>query len=229
MRIIQNYELLLHYFQTHQLSAILGNDIVPYMQLYYFEKDEIILKACQELESFYFLVHGSVKIVYSFESGKSVFLKYYEPLSSFGDIELLQQTPVRCQVQSVQSCYTLAVPCGLLRENYLRHPAFLQYLADTLSNKLLATINNSSYNYAYPLINRLVSYLWDHLCETNQYHLPVSFEELAQYLGTTYRHLNRTFRQLETASIICMQDKSITLLDRSKLQAYTKHHYIAGL
>ena len=53
-----------------------------------------------------------------------------------------------------------------------------------------------------------------------------SFLEIAQFLGTTYRHLNRTLNELEAKSIIRCENKTIYILDEEKLRDLAKNLYI---
>lgn len=91
------------------------------------------------------------------------------------------------------------------------------------------TVNNTSYNFVYPLINRLASYLVENLTEKNYIVLDSSFSEIAQFLGTTYRHLNRTLKELEEKSIIKCDNKTVSILDENKLRELSKNLYIKSL
>jgi CRP-like cAMP-binding protein len=85
------------------------------------------------------------------------------------------------------------------------------------------TINNSSYNYIYPLTNRLASYLLESTPEKDLIEINTSYEEIAQFLGTTYRHLNRTIKAMESKSIIRCKDRKIYVLDMEKLRDLAKN------
>lgn len=103
-------------------------------------------------------------------------------------------------------------------------------MVDSLSEKLYGTINNSSYNFVYPLINRVASYLVENLTTDKNYIiLNSSYLDIAQFLGTTYRHLNRTLKEMESKSIIKCVDKKIYILDINKLRELSKNIYVKSL
>jgi len=156
-------------------------------------------------------------------------LKFYKAFNTIGDLELLKNIPITCDVESIEDTYLIAIPSGILRKSYLDNPKLLRHLVESLSEKLYATINNSSYNFVYPLINRLSSYLVEHLTDKNYIILNSSFIEIAQFLGTTYRHLNRTFKELELRAIIKCENKTIYILDDNKLRELSKNLYIKSL
>lgn len=229
MKKILNSSLLNDYFVKYDIENMFDKDIINYMQLHFYEKDEFILEAETELKYYYLLVDGRIKISYLFENGKSMFLKFYKEFNTIGDLELLKNIPVRCNVKVIDNTYLIAIPSNILREKYINNINFLHHLVSSLSEKLDATINNSSYNFIYPLINRLSSYLVEHTVDKNYMILDLSFKEIAQFLGTTYRHLNRTFKELETKSIIKCEDKTIYILDKNRLHELSKNTYKESL
>jgi len=229
MKKISDTKLLYHYFVKHNIENIFDKDILKYAQLHFYEKEEYIFQAESNLEYYYLLVDGKIKIYYLFENGKSMFLKFYKEFISIGDLELLKNIPILCNIDAIEDTYLIAIPSEILRNNYLNNIKFLHHLINSLSDKLYATINNSSYNFVYPLINRLSSYLVEHMTDTNYINLNSSFIEIAQFLGTTYRHLNRTLKELESESIIKLENRRIYVLDEERLRDLSKNLFIKPL
>jgi CRP/FNR family putative post-exponential-phase nitrogen-starvation transcriptional regulator len=230
MKKILNKQLLNSYLVKYNIENLFDEDIVNYAQLHFYEKDEVILEADEQLEYYYLLVDGKIKISYIFENGKSMLLKFYKDFNTIGDLEFLKNNPIRCNVEAVEDTYLIAISSTILRKNYIDNVNFLHHLIESLSEKLDATINNSSYNFVYPLINRLASYLAEHLEENKNYvTLNSSFKEIAEFLGTTYRHLSRTFNELEEKSIIKCDNKTIHILDEDSIRELAKNVYIKSL
>lgn len=229
MKRILNINLLNHYISKHNIENIFDVDLLNHMELHFYEKGEYILKAQTNLEYYYMLVDGKIKVTYLFENGKSMLLKFYKDFNSIGDLELLKNLPITCDIDAVEDSYLIAISSNLLRKLYLDNPKFLRHLIDSLSEKLYATVNNTSYNFVYPLINRLASYLVENLTEKDYIVLDSSFSEISQFLGTTYRHLNRTLKELEEKSIIRCNNKTVYILDENKLRELSKNLYIKSL
>lgn len=229
MKRISDSSLMGQYTLEHKIGNIFDEDILKYAYLHFFEKDEFILKAEAQLEYYYLLVDGKVKISYLFENGKSMFLKFYSAFNTLGDLELLKNLPIKCNVEAVTDAWLIAIPSEILRKNCLDNIKFLRHLAESLGEKLYATINNSSYNYVYPLVNRLSSYLVEHIAEGSNISLNSSYGELAQFLGTTYRHLNRTIKELEAEGIIKCKKRQVQILDEERLRELSKNLFIKPL
>ncbi len=229
MERILNKDLLKHYFVKYNIENIFDKDIINYAQLHFYRKEEFILKEESELEYYYLLVNGKIKISYLFENGKSMLLKFYKEFNVIGDLEFLKDKPIRCNVEAIEDTYLIAIPSNILRKKYMNNVNFLQHLVASLSEKLEATINNTSYNFVYPLTNRLASYLVEHITDKNYIILNSSFKEIAQFLGTTYRHLNRTFNELEAEEIIKCENTTVYILDEDRLRELSKNLYMTSI
>ncbi len=229
MKRISNPELLKNYIAKHDIENIFGKDLVSHMELHFYEKGTCIFKAESNLEYYYLLVDGKIRVSYPFENGKSMFLKFYKAFNTIGDLELLKNRSIICDIETTEDTYLIAISAGNIRRSYLDDPKFLRHLVDSLSDKLYATINNSSYNFVYPLINRFSSYLVEHITDGCNVVFHSSFVEIAQFLGTTYRHLNRTIKELEKKSIIKCEDKAIRIINEDKLRELSKNPYVKSL
>jgi cAMP-binding proteins - catabolite gene activator and regulatory subunit of cAMP-dependent protein kinases len=225
MRRVSNSKLIKKYFDKYNIEKLFDEDLINYAELHFYERGELILEAEEELYYYYLLVEGKIKISYLFENGKSMFLKFYSPFKTIGDIELMKSIPIRCDVEAMSEAYLIAIPSMTLRNEYYNNLNFLHHLIDSLSDKLDAAINNSSYNFIYPLINRLSSYLVEYIEDKDYIVLNSSFKEIAQFLGTTYRHLGRTFNELEEKEIIKCEDKKVFILDEDRLRELSKNLY----
>lgn len=227
-RIIDN-NILKMYIKKYNIDEIFNDEILEHAKLHFYEKEEHILNSEETLEYYYLLVDGKIKVYYPFENGKSMLLKFYKDFNTFGDLELLKGIPILCNIDAVEDTYLIAIPAEILRDKYFNDIKFSHHLVDSLSEKLYGTINNSSYNFVYPLINRLASYLVEHLTNENYVVLNSSYLDIAQFLGTTYRHLNRTIKEMELKSIIKCEDKKIYVLDIDQLMELSKNTYIKSL
>ncbi|MBU3104254.1 Crp/Fnr family transcriptional regulator [Clostridium gasigenes] len=229
MKRVFDSKLLTRYIKKHNIESIFDDEILKYAQLHFYEGEEYILESGEILEYYYLLVDGKIKIYYPFENGKSMTLKFYKDFNTIGDLELLKGIPILCNIDAVEDTFLIAIPSTILREKYFDNVKLLHHLVDSLSEKLYGTINNSSYNFVYPLINRVASYLVEHLTDKNYIILNSSYLDIAQFLGTTYRHLNRTLKEMESKSIIKCSDKKIYILDINKLRELSKNIYVKPL
>lgn len=229
MKRILNPGLLNSYIEKYNVKNILDDQILSHAQLHFYEKNEFILKAQCSLEYYFLLVEGKLRVTYPFENGKAMLLKFYRPFITVGDMELFKNLPVLCDIDAVEDTYLIAIPAEILRSKFFNNLRLLHHLLDSLSDKLFATINNSSYNFVYPLKNRVASYLVEYLSDSNRLQLKSTLTEIAEFLGTTYRHLNRTLKELEAEAVLRCENKTIYVLDEEKLRELAKNCFMKTL
>jgi CRP-like cAMP-binding protein len=95
-----------------------------------------------------------------------------------------------------------------------------------MSEKLKNGSNNSSINLLYPLENRLASYILAFAeisdDKIKKFIFKENYNEIAELLGSSYRHLNRTLNKFCSDGILKKNNKEYVIEDYKKLL------YLAG-
>lgn len=195
------------------------------MTLYMFNKNDYICREEENLDNMFFLVEGKAKVSKHLENGKSLLISFYNPFTIIGDVEFIRNNPTDCSVQAIKDTYCIGINFDIVRNHLIKDCKFLINICDYLSEKLISGSNNSSINLLYPLENRLASYI---VAFTNldTYNKKFTFEEnyneIAELLGTSYRHLNRTLSKFCSDKILKRHKKEFIIEDFDKLL------YLAG-
>ena len=100
---------------------------------------------------------------------------------------------------------------------------FLKFTCESLAEKLAAISMNSSINLLYPLENRLSSYINESLIyEKNEENLYIDFDEnlinIAEMLGSSYRHLLRTFNTLCKKGVLEREGGKYKIINKALLK-----------
>ena len=105
-----------------------------------------------------------------------------------GEVELVEARGTTIAVQAMRECDCLGLSMAACREQLLRDYTFLAFIARRLGERLGSISNHQSLNASYSVEVRLARYI----------HFPRRgdmFEErlteAAEYLGVSYRHLQR--------------------------------------
>lgn len=222
MKKIFDHSLLTSYIETYSLNSIFKEKILGYMELFKFDKGELICTKDSEIDYMYFLVEGKIKVSTLHDNGKSVLLRFNKPLSIFGDIEFLTDYKVQCNAEAQSQALLIGIKMDILRAYAYEDTKFLQFLIKNLSEKLYVISNSTSINLSYNLENRLASYIISVIDdENNLNNKEVDFSkptEIASLLGTSYRHLNRVIQEIVSKGIIEKNKKIITVKNFQKLK-----------
>lgn len=223
MKTIYNEERIGDYVSTYKLDAIFDTGTIGKMTLLAYEKGEAVCSAGDQLDQLFLLVKGKIKVYTTLPNGKTVLLRFNEPLATIGDMELMTGYPVRCMVESMGESMFLALKVDDLRETAFQNPGFLTFIIKQLSHKLYNVSNASSLNLLYPVENRFASYLVsitpdDPLAPKLEEMRTEKLTEVAEMLGTSYRHLNRVITQLVTDGIVERKRGAVYIRDMGRLK-----------
>jgi CRP/FNR family transcriptional regulator, putaive post-exponential-phase nitrogen-starvation regulator len=209
------------YIKTYEMDNLFSDNMKDYMTLYMFNKNEYVCRGNEHLENMYFLVHGKAKVSKHLENGKSVLICFYSPLTIIGDVEFIRNDVTDCSVQAIESTYCIGINYNIVRSKLIKDCKFLLKICEYLGDKLTDASNNSSINLLYPLENRLASYIvaFANTDSDNvkKFTFRESYSEIAELLGTSYRHLNRTLNKFCLEGILKKRDREYVIEDFHKL------------
>ncbi|PJN54373.1 hypothetical protein PAEVO_10940 [Paenibacillus sp. GM2FR] len=222
MKEIHNAELMQHLLLSNQIESVFHDDLMPYLVLYHFDQGDIVCTQGEPAEMLYILVQGKIKIFTTSAEGKALVLSFKTPLEVIGDIEYIQGNPLINTVQAVSSVYMIGVHYRWLRKYGQEHPPLLQFLLRIITRKFYIKSNFLSFNLLHPVEVRLASYLLsvsEEESDTLATHNPAAFNltDIANLLGTSYRHLNRVILKFSQEGLIERHKGYILIKDRDAL------------
>lgn len=224
MKRLNNQKNLLFYINKFNIDNFFEIDILQNMELHIFNRGEHICRSYEKINYFYFLVEGKAKVYTLLKNGKSLLLRFYSPLQVIGDVEFLNCDYTTCNVEAIDRVKCIGIPIELLRKAALGDVKFLQFSCRSLGKKLADSSYWSAVNILYPLENRLASYILAISDDDTGSTMPLKeiethrLTDMAELLGTSYRHLNRTLNNLCTKGIIKKERNSIIVTNRKALE-----------
>ncbi|MFD2628631.1 Crp/Fnr family transcriptional regulator [Oceanobacillus kapialis] len=224
MKIIQDEQLLNEKLQEFDLDQLFDASVErPPFSLQRIAPNETILYEGAELESLMFLVEGKVKVTSSVATGKSLLLRFVQPFSIIGDIEIIRNVPVQSQVKAVEESLIIGLQREYIKQHESDNPKFLRLMLEHVTYKLQTCTTASRVNLLASVENRFASYLLTTL--TADAGQPFGLElktnnlqEIAGLLGVTYRHLNRVIQSLIKKDIIEKDKQFIKIRDWALLE-----------
>jgi CRP-like cAMP-binding protein len=223
MKFIQDLDLLKSKLGEYHIEEMFGEEKRIPFTLQQYGQEEFILLEGLELESLLFLVEGKVKITSSVETGKSLLLRFVQPFSIIGDIELIRNVPVQSQVKAVNECLFIGLHVDYIKQHEMNNPKFLHTLLEHVSYKLQTCTTASRVNLLASVENKFSSYIMSTTSPEPDNFFGIelktsNIKEIADLLGTTYRHLNRVIYSLSQKKIVERNKNSIRILNWAKLE-----------
>lgn len=211
------------YIEKYELSNVLNKQLLEHMSISTYKKGEFIIRAGEQPTYLYFLVEGRVKYYTSSEEGKTLILGFTNPFAVFGDIEFTQNLPYTNTAEAVTDTIVLKLPLTIVHQEGMNYLPFTTFMLKILTRKFYINNKTVSLNFLYGADVRVASYILS--MTVSEETVPVShLKEAAEYMGTTYRHVNRILNALIKDGIIERSNKKIRVINREKLNERAKNN-----
>lgn len=202
------------------LRSVLIHHTIDELNILTYQKGEYIISETEPLHDMYFLLSGKIKVYKEYENGKTLLLQFVEGLSSTGDVEYINGlTHATGSVSAVGEVKLFKISYDVLDKRYKTCFEFKEYMIRHLSKRFLSSHSKTGLNLMYSMETRVASYILSMNNKTTKNIVMLkNLQELSDNLGSSYRHLHRTFKELSAKKIISKEKNKITILDINKLE-----------
>lgn len=205
------------YVSQWALAEHLNENLRRNLRFVQMEADETIVIAKDVNAKVYFLVSGSVAVMYNHLNGKQSAIGSMRPLALIGELDLFYEPNLELVIVTQERSDFLYLEKDVALEYGRDDPNFLRLIIEDLSKKLTESGFILKHN-VLPLMGQLASYLLAKGEAGERPLLMPSRAYLAELLGTTTRHLNRVFNKLTDEKIIAIDGSKIIILNAAALQ-----------
>lgn len=206
----------------YELEKIFSKDMSPYMELITYKKNEYIIRDTDEIKYLIIMLKGKAKVFTSLSNGKSLLLCFYEGFMVLGELEIIASIKAINNVQVIEDTDCIRISSDNVRKLLLDDAIFLRYICSSLGGKLYQCSRNSSINLLYSLENRLASYILTtgenkEIGEDKELIFNENLTEIAELLGTSYRHLLRTIKDFCSKGILMKKQNYYLVMNKDEL------------
>lgn len=185
--------------------------------------NEVLIDVYTGDNSLYLIKKGIFKIYEHHKNGKISLIQYLKSGDLIGELGLLGVENQKKVIISHGNSKVIKIRENDYVNKLKNNPVFLNYLATNLATKLLSRTHHFTEMQQYKLKPRLLRHIQrthiDRIIDEN-------FTYLAQYLGTSYRHLMFTLKELIDEYIIEKRDKIYRIKSINKLTNEIQKHEV---
>ncbi|GLX70459.1 Crp/Fnr family transcriptional regulator [Paenibacillus glycanilyticus] len=211
-------EQIQHYLSQYALNDVFPSSLRQHLALFRFDPEEKLCKQGEVPEYIFFLVQGKVKVYTASAEGKTLLVNFTSPLGVLGEIECLNELENLNTVSAVTPVEAVGFHKRWLRI-YREEVPFLQFMLHLVTQKFYNKSVSLSFNLLYPVEVRLASYLLSVTTQADSLVSTANLKDMADLIGTSYRHLNRVILQFCKMKLIERSRGSLVVLDRNGLGA----------
>lgn len=212
------------YIQKFQLNDVLNEPLLQAMTLHHVPRAQRVIAQGAIPQYMYFLVEGRLKVFTTSQEGRSLILTFTTPFTVISDIEFLERKPYLNTVEALTDCVLLKLPLTAVEQHGMTHLPFITFLLQTLTRKFYDNANSLHFNFLHSVDVRFASYLLSMTAHNEPYVSIHDLKDVAQLIGTSYRHLNRIIHQLTEEGLLERAQRTIRILDRTRLLQLAKQN-----
>ncbi|MEH0157823.1 Crp/Fnr family transcriptional regulator [Limibacter armeniacum] len=162
----------------------------------------------------FILLEGSVRAFHTTSKGNQYLIGLFGKGEVMGEAEILFDSPCFCSVETISQCKAVLIPKPLYQDWMDHDPAFSLHMNKLLAWRLMRISERASTHLSFPMeysVLKLINSAKDD--ET----LDLNKENIAQYLGTSVRSINRIIRRLIGKGLLQYEDKSLKIVSEKDL------------
>ncbi|MEV4109531.1 Crp/Fnr family transcriptional regulator [Nonomuraea sp. NPDC049695] len=174
-------------------------------------------------ESFYVLLDGLVKVVFTTEHGDEIVLNMLGRGDTFGEMALLDGSPRSASIVTVRPAWAFVLPRARLLELMREHPGLADEFLRMLGHMVRRLTDQAADLAFLDLGGRLAKLLLQLADKHGQadgvVDLPgLTQSDLAALIGASRPAVNRALQSLVARGLIAVEGRTITLLDVAALR-----------
>ena len=187
-----------------------------------YKKGDFLCEQDSPLDELLLVTKGRIKVFSLGSNGKTLLFCYNDPGIILGEVELMTNAHASSSVTAVTDLQCIAIPVERYRSYLLSNLAFMNRICLILAEIVSQNSINGASNILYPFQARLCAYIA--MTNENGY-FNEKLTELAEYLGTSYRHLLRTLENLCKKGVLVKTAQGYKVEDDLNLRTIGVSYY----
>jgi len=191
----------------------------------FYTKGEVILKEKNNIEEFVYLKSGLVKLFRSASHGKEQIITIAKPFDFVSLLSVFSDTNYNYSVTALENSVTCNMDLAEVKQLTATNGDFALNIIEKMS-KVSDMIILESLEIRQKHLPGRVAYILlhfaEHIYEEDEFELPMSRKEVAEYIGMTTENVIRALSDFKKDKIIKIFGKTIEIIDKYKLRTISE-------
>lgn len=189
----------------------------------HYKKGDFLCEQGFPMDCMLIVTDGKVKVCSMASNGKTLLYCFHDPGTVLGEVEFMTRTAASSSVCAVNDTQCIAIPHDRYREYLTSNIKFMNRISMNMAEIVAETSKNGASNILYPFETRLCAYM---SATSENGYFSHKLTELAEFLGTSYRHLLRTLDNLCSRGVIEKTARGYLIKDETKMKTIGNNFYL---
>ncbi|MDF2656464.1 MAG: cyclic nucleotide-binding protein [Bacillota bacterium] len=187
-----------------------------------FDKGGFLFQQGSALEELMIVLEGRVKVYSMAANGKSLLYCFNDPGSIMGEVELMTGAFASSSACAITDVKCVVIPYERCRDELTSNLKFMNRICSVMAEIVIQDSINGASNILYPFESRLCAYI---SMTSEEGLFRAKLTELAEFFGTSYRHLLRTLDNLCQKNVLEKTAEGYRIKDDRKLHMIGIKYY----
>ncbi|MEN8115932.1 MAG: Crp/Fnr family transcriptional regulator [Bacteroidota bacterium] len=185
-----------------------------------YSKGEFIIKEGDKINEFLYLKEGLVKLSKSTVEGKDQIISFSKPFDFVSLLSVFSSDHYKYSVSAVADSTVCILDLNVVKNRAQNNAMFAMDLMKRVSeatDKIVLDNLEIKRKHLKGRIAHVLLYFSDYIFEKDEFELPISRREIAEYIGMTTENVIRTLSEFRKDKIIKIFGKDILIADKKRL------------
>lgn len=180
-----------------------------------------LIKQGDSIKDFIYLKEGLVKLYRDTEQGQTQIISFGKPYDFVSLLSVFSDEKYNYSVTALTDSVACMFDLSEIKKMIQTNGAFAMHLIQTQnrsSDRIIMNSLNLLQKRLYGRVATVILYFADEIYKTDEFELPVSRKEMAQYIGMSIENVIRAISAFRKDKIIQVYGKNLSILDRTRLE-----------
>ena len=190
-----------------------------------YEKGEIITQEGDFINEFLYLKQGLVKLSKTTIDGKEQIISFSKPFDFVSLLSVFSSDRYKYSVSAVEDSVVCILDLGVVKDHARKNAMFTMDLMTRVSeatDKIVLDNLEIKRKYLKGRVAHVLLYFSNYIYNKDEFELPISRREIAEYIGMTPENVIRTLSEFRKDKIIKIFGKDIQITDKKRLEGISE-------
>lgn len=190
-----------------------------------YSKGEFITKEGELINEFLYLKEGLVKLSKSTIEGKDQIISFSKPFDFVSLLSIFSSDTYKYSVSAVEDSTVCILDLNVVMKYARQNAMFTMDLMTRVSeatDKIVLDNLEIKRKHLKGRVAHVLLYFANYIYEKDEFELPVSRREIAEYIGMTTENVIRTLSEFRKDKIIKIFGKDILIADKKRLEGISE-------
>jgi CRP/FNR family transcriptional regulator len=219
----ENCQLKSLFFSNVKVDEL--TDICDIKEEFHYAKGDIIIKEGDSIKEFMYMKEGLVKLSKTSPLGKDQILSFSKPFDFVSLLSIFSSENYKYSVTAVEETTVCMLDLNVVKRYAQQNAMFTMDLMTHISeatDKIILENLSIKQKHLKGRVAHVLLYFSDYIYQEDEFELPVSRREIAEYIGMTTENVIRTLSEFRKDKIIKIFGKDILIADKKRLKSISE-------